>query len=206
MNMAKTLNSNGPGNPAGMIAELQKAMQARNTPPPPTQAPKTPVNSAADTAKKVGKLLSDAREAEKAGQAAGCAYRLRGGAQAAAGQCGSAGQHRQNPVGHQERPSGRQERAESAIHYFYASQFDDARRALLSYLESPQTARDPGAADFYLGATLIERSILQTPRTQWKGPSPEALSAFQEARKANYQPLRDYVSPAILKIWDSTNQ
>jgi tetratricopeptide (TPR) repeat protein len=206
LNMAKTLNSNGPGNPAGMIAELQKAMQARNTPPPPTQAPKTPVNSAADTAKKVGKLLSDAREAEKQGKQQDA---LTGYAAALKLQPGNAEAQASTDriqLAIKNDPAAARSELKSAIHYFYASQFDDARRALLSYLESPQTARDPGAADFYLGATLIERSILQTPRTQWKGPSPEALSAFQEARKANYQPLRDYVSPAILKIWDSTNQ
>ena len=92
----------------------------------------------------------------------------------------------------------------SAIRYFYHSQLDDARRALLDYLESPQTAQNPGAADFYLGATLIERSILVTPRAQWQGPSPEALSAFKEARKANYNPVRAYISPSLLKVWDST--
>lgn len=76
----------------------------------------------------------------------------------------------------------------------------------MNYLESPQTARNPGAADFYLGATLIERSMLQTPRTLWKGPSADALSAFQQARNANYNPVREYISPALLKIWDSTGQ
>jgi hypothetical protein len=74
----------------------------------------------------------------------------------------------------------------------------------MDYLESPQTAQNPGVADFYLGATLIERSILRTPRAQWHGPSPEALAAFKAARKANYSPVRAYVSPALLKIWDST--
>ena len=76
----------------------------------------------------------------------------------------------------------------------------------MNYLESPQTAQNPGVADFYLGATLIEQSMLATPREQWQGPSQDALSAFKEARKANYNPVRAYVSPALLKIWDSTGQ
>jgi hypothetical protein len=76
----------------------------------------------------------------------------------------------------------------------------------MNYLESPLTAQNPGVADFYLGATLIERSMLHTPQAQWQGPSPDALSAFKEARKANYNPVREYVSPALLKIWDSTGQ
>jgi hypothetical protein len=76
----------------------------------------------------------------------------------------------------------------------------------MDYLESPQTALNPGAADFYLGATLIERSLLRTPQTQWKGPSQDAISAFKQARKANYNPVRTYVSPILLKVWDSTGQ
>ena len=40
----------------------------------------------------------------------------------------------------------------------------------MNYLESPQTARNPGVADFYLGATLIERSMLANPaRRSGKG-------------------------------------
>jgi hypothetical protein len=46
--------------------------------------------------------------------------------------------------------------------------------------------------------------MLQTPRAQWAGPSKDALLAFEQARKANYNPVRAYVSPTLLKIWDST--
>jgi hypothetical protein len=94
----------------------------------------------------------------------------------------------------------------SAIRSFYNAQFDEARQALMEYIESPQTAQNLGAADFYLGATLIQRSVLRTPRADWKGPSQDALSAFKAARKANYNPVRAYVSPALLKVWDSTAQ
>jgi hypothetical protein len=205
LNLAKTLNPNGPGNPAGMIEELQKAMQAKNA-PPPTPGPKTSPNAGADAAKKVTKLLSDAREAEKQGKQQDALSDYAAVLKLQPGNAEAQASTDRIQLAIQNDPAAAKNELKSAIHSFYSSQFDDARRALLSYLESPQTAKDPGAADFYLGATLIERSILQTPRAQWKGPSPEALSAFQEARKANYQPLRDYVSPAILKIWDSTNQ
>jgi hypothetical protein len=101
-------------------------------------------------------------------------------------------------------PSPATNELKSAIRSFYQGEFDEARSGLMDYLESPQTAQNPGAADFYLGATLIERSILRTPQAQWKGPSRDALLAFRQARKANYSPVRAYVSPALLKIWDST--
>ncbi|MGD0890162.1 MAG: hypothetical protein ABR923_01420 [Terracidiphilus sp.] len=204
LNLARTLNPNGPGNPAGMIEELQKAIQAKNA--PPTPSPKTPPNPAADIARKVAKLLSDARAAEKQNnqQDALNDYAAVLKLQPANAEAQASTDRIQAALKND--PAAARNELKAAIHSFYASQFDDARRALLSYLESPQTAKDPGAADFYLGASLVERSILQTPQAQWKGPSPEALSAFQEARKANYQPLRNYVSPAILKIWDSTSQ
>jgi len=51
---------------------------------------------------------------------------------------------------------------------------------------------------------LLEQSILETPRSKWQGVSADAQSAFKEARKANYSPARAYVSPVLLKAWDST--
>jgi tetratricopeptide (TPR) repeat protein len=103
-------------------------------------------------------------------------------------------------------PTAANNELKSAIRSFYQGQLEDARTALMDYLESPQTAQNPGAADFYLGATLIERSLLHTPQAQWKGPSQDAIIAFKDARKANYNPVRSYVSPLLLKIWDSTAQ
>jgi hypothetical protein len=103
-------------------------------------------------------------------------------------------------------PSAAASDLKSAIRFFYNAQFDDARTALMGYIESPQAAQNLGAADFYLGATLIQRSILRSPRAQWKGPPADALIAFKDARKANYSPVRAYVSPALLKVWDSTGQ
>jgi outer membrane protein assembly factor BamD (BamD/ComL family) len=205
LTLAKTLNPNGPGNPAGMIADLQNAIHAKNT-PPPTQTPKMPANSAGDTQKKVAKLLNDAHEAEKQGkqQDALSDYAMVLKLQPGNSEAQSSMDRIQLAI--QNDPAAAKNELKTAIRYFYNSQFDDARRALMNYLESPQTAKNPGVADFYLGATLIERSMLQTPRAQWKGPTPDALTAFQEARKANYQPMRDYVSPALLKIWDSTSQ
>ena len=206
LTLAKELNPSGPNNPAGMIADLQRAMQANNIPPPPVSTSKPAVNSNADIAKKVNKLLDDARNAEKQSnqQDALSDYamvlKLQPGNQDAQSSTERIEQAIRND------PAAAKNELTSAIRYFYHSQFDDARRAFMNYLESPQTARNPGVADFYLGATLIERSMMQTPRTLWKGPSPDALSAFQEARKANYNPVREYISPALLKIWDTTGQ
>ncbi len=207
LTLAMNLNPNGPSNPAGRIADLQKAMQTKSAPPPPpTLASKAAVNSSADNAKKVSKLLDDARNAEKQGNQQEA---LRDYAMVLKLQPGN--QDAQSNTDRIEQairsdPAAAKNELISAIRYFYQSQFDDAQRALMNYLESPQTAQNPGVADFYLGATLIEQSMLATPREQWQGPTQNALSAFKEARKANYNPVRAYVSPALLKVWDSTGQ
>jgi hypothetical protein len=206
LSSAQNLNPNGPGNPAGKIAELQKALQSKGTVLPPTTAPKTAADSSAEIAKKVAKLIASARDAEKQGKLPDA---LNDYAMVLKLQPGNPdAQSNSNRIEQtiKSDPAAAKNELTSAIRYFYLSQFDDARRALMDYLESPQTAQNPGVADFYLGATLLERSMLTTPRAQWQGPSVEALSAFKEARKANYSPVRAYVSPALLKIWDSTGQ
>jgi len=206
LTLAQNLNPNGPGNPAGRIAELQKAMQTKSAPPPPatTSVPKPAVDSAAEIAKKVAKLMSDARDAEKQGKLPDAlndyamVLKLQPGNQDAQSNTARIGQAiRSDPA------AARNELA-SAIRYFYQSQFDQAQTALRDYLKSADTAQSPGAAYFYLGAALLEQSMLETPRTQWQGPSVEAQSAFKEARKAKYNPARSYVSPALLKVWDAT--
>ncbi len=201
LTQAKNLNPNGPDDPAGKIADLEKAPQAKSAP-----APKPAVESSTDIAKKVSFALDDARDAEKRGDLQdalnhyGQVLKLQPGNQDAQSNIARIEQIIKND------PAAARNELMAAIRYFYHSQFDDAQRALMNYLEAPQTAKNPGVADFYLGATLIERSILRTPQTQWQGPSPDALSAFREARKVNYSPVRAYVSPALLKIWDSTAQ
>lgn len=204
LTLAKNLNPNGPDDPAGKIAELQRAMQTKSA--PAALPSKAGAQSSADIAKKVSFALEDARDAEKRGDLQdalnhyGQVLKLQPGNQDAQSNTARIEQLIKND------PAAAKNELISAIRYFYHSQFDDAQRALMNYLEAPQTATNPGVADFYLGATLVERAMLQTPRTQWQGASPDALSAFQEARRANYNPVRAYLSPALLKIWDSTAQ
>jgi hypothetical protein len=233
---AYKLNPNGPVNALAKIDDLNKEIAAKNnsnyfhTQPSGKTEKETktatnsdsgnktapangPVNgpangqlSPADTAKKVNGLLADARNAEKQSNTA-----VALGDYAAVIKLQPDNKEAQTSSARLQEamktdPNAATAGLKSAIRSFYNAQFDEAREALMEYIESPQTAQNLGAADFYLGATLIERSVLRTPRTEWKGPSQEALSAFKAARKANYKPVRDYVSPALLKVWDSTAQ
>ena len=206
LTLAMNLNANGPSNPAAKIAELQKATQTKSAPPAPTPAAKPAVNSNGETAKNVSKLLDDARNAEKQGNQQealkdyAMVLKLQPGNQDAQSNTDRIEQAIRSD------PAAAKNELISAIRYFYQSQYDDARSALMNYLESPKTALNPGVANFYLGATLIEQSVLTTPQAQWHGPPQDAVSAFKAARKANYNPVRSYVSPALLKVWDSTGQ
>ncbi|MGD0901755.1 MAG: hypothetical protein ABR924_02325, partial [Terracidiphilus sp.] len=206
LTQAQSLNPNGPGNIAARIADLQKAMQTKNAPPPPPATAKPAADSAAEIAKKVAKLMSDAKDAEKQGKLPDAlndyamVLKLQPGNKDAQSNSERIGQAiRSDPA------AARNELA-SAIRSFYQAQFDQAETALRDYLKSADTAQSPGAAYFYLGAALLEQSILETPRSAWQGPSAEAQAAFKEARKANYNPARSYVSPALLKVWDATGQ
>jgi hypothetical protein len=204
LTQAQSLNPNGPGNIAAKIADLQKAMQAKSAPPPPAPAPKPAADSAAEIAKKVAKLMSDARDAEKQGKLPDALidYAMVLKLQPANKDAQSNTDRIEQAI--KSDPAAARNELASAIRYFYQSQFDQAQATLRDYLKSAGTAQSPGAAYFYLGAALLEQSMLQTPRSQWQGPSAEAQSAFKEARKANYNPARSYVSPALLKVWDST--
>jgi len=141
LTLAKELNANGPGNPAGMIADLQRASQAKNTPPPSTPVLKPAVNSSADLARKVSKLLSDAKNAEKLGKSAGCAQRLRNGPELQPGNQDAQSSTERIQQAIQNDPVAAKKELVSAIRYFYSSQFDDARRTLMSYLESLRPPR-----------------------------------------------------------------
>ena len=155
LTLAKDLNPNGPSDPAGKIAEAQKMLAAKNAPPPPKTVVAPAADSPAEIAKKVNKIINDARNAEKQGdlQTAlndyAMALKLQPGNQDAQTNSDRIQQTIQND------PVAAKAELTSAIRLFYKSQFDDARRTLISYLESPKTALDPGVADFYLGATSI---------------------------------------------------
>jgi len=204
LTLAKNLNPNGPGNPAGMIADLER--KPAPAPPAPLPAPKPQGDSPAEIAKKVSKLLLDAGNAEKQGDSQGAigmynaALKLQPGNKDAQTNLDRLEQAIKND------PAAAKNELTTAIRYFYHSQFDDAQRALTDYLKSPQTAQSPGVAYFYLGATLLEQSVLATPSSNWQGPSPDVVSAFKQARNASYHPIRTYVSPSVLKVWDMTNQ
>lgn len=228
LGFAYKLNPNGPGDPRGKMDELNKVIAEKNnsnyfhtqagdktaketktannadsgTKIPPANGMAAP----ADLAKKVSGLLADAHNAEKQSNTAvaigdyASVLKLQPDNKDAL-----AGSARLQEAMKTD-PAAATAGLKSAIRSFYNAQFDEARQALMEYIESPQTAQNLGAADFYLGATLIQRSVLRTPRADWKGPSQDALSAFKAARKANYNPVRAYVSPALLKVWDSTAQ
>jgi hypothetical protein len=202
--LAKNLNPNGPGNPAGMIADLQR--KPAPPPPAPTPAPKPAGDSPAEIARKVSRLMSDAHNAEQQGDPQGAMSGYGAALKLQPGNKDAQSNLDRLQLAVKNDPAAAKTELTSAIRYFYRSQFEDAEREFRDYLKAPATTQSPGAAYFYLGATLLEESMLTTPASSWQGPSPDVVSAFVSARTASYHPVRTYVSPTVLKIWDATSQ
>jgi hypothetical protein len=210
---AYNLNHNGPTDTKAKITELQNAIAEKNNSKyfqnqaggskngSPNGTPGTTLSP--ENQKKLNGLLFEARNAEKQGNSALALSDFQQVLKIQPDNKEAVSSSARLQQANKTDPAAAANELKAAIRSFYQAQFDEARTALMDYLESPQTAQNPGAADFYLGAALIERSILRTPKAQWKGPSEDAITAFKAARKANYSPVRTYISPALLKIWDS---
>jgi len=90
------------------------------------------------------------------------------------------------------------------IMQFYASHFTEANDAISRYLQSGGKEH-AGAAQFYLGATLVSLQILSDPKDKnievlWQ----QAREHFAAARQLHYTPVRSAVSPKILEQWLKT--
>jgi tetratricopeptide (TPR) repeat protein len=203
---ASQVNPRGPGDPQGRISALNAAIEAKRQaalqqqqqqnivpekpqPPPPGQT---------------AGLVKSAKEAEKAGrvQEALSDYQAVLAAEPK-NFAALAGVKRLEPI-----IQAATDRAavKKAISDFYQFKLDDAQRELDAYLKATPAPLSPGVANFYLGATLLEQAMLNTPQARWQGAPVEAQTAFKEARKDNFTPSAKYVSPALMKAWDATAQ
>lgn len=105
----------------------------------------------------------------------------------------------------QENPPALEDTLTQGIAAYYASHFTQADEALSSYLQA-NAAAYPGAAHFYLGASLLSQAILLDPGDAARGDDmrKQALQEFALAKQSNYEPLRSAVSPRILTQWTQT--
>jgi hypothetical protein len=217
---AANLKPDGPGEPTAQAQRLLQTIEAKKQPPPPPAPaqppPPTQVATANPTPKptaipkpqddsaKVATLLAEAQRAETDGKLPFALARFQailaiqlGNPDAMAGVA-----RVQQKISSD--PQQLKLTLVEAIRDFYDSKLPDAKAALGFYLNTPQ-ARSAGAAFFYLGATLVAQSRLDPSQTKQAGTSvpPEALADFQKARAAGYKPLPQYVSPVLMKAWNS---
>jgi hypothetical protein len=88
---------------------------------------------------------------------------------------------------------------------FYASHFTEASDAIGLYLQNGGKEH-AGAAQFYLGATLVSLQITSNPKDKkntealWQ----QAREHFAAARQLHYKPVQSAVSPKILEQWVKT--
>jgi tetratricopeptide (TPR) repeat protein len=217
---ALQISQGGPGDPASHIRDDERAQQQASAPITPTtpviqqsqpspvanksvSGPKLPIE---DDAAKIARLLDEAakeahannlQEALKAYEAA---LRIQ-----PANSIADAGRKDVQAAINRD-PVEQAKTLSQAIRDFYDAKYSETEDELTTYLSSP-TARSRGAAYFYLGATRLCVSILEMPGQ--KGASaihnPEVQRPFKEAREANYQPLAKYLSPVVMRAWQSSS-
>ena len=95
--------------------------------------------------------------------------------------------------------------AAPGIRDFYAGEYQKAEGELSAVFAQPN-APARGAVCFYLGATRFYRALLeagQPPETA--AQRPEVQAAFKQARALGYVPLPQFVSPALMAVWQGVS-
>ncbi len=212
--LARQLNANGPGSPAAHVQQLDQVLNKLAANVPPTHVDSThpdmgttpvpPKGVTPNDLVPVKSMLAEAARAESEGRLQealsqyGSVLRIQGGNEEAL-----AGRARtQELISHDSQQLNKT--LTDGIRAFYDSKFSDAKVALEFYLNTPQ-ARSRGAAAFYLGAVLAAQSVFDTPRGK-KAPAapPAALAALRQARTLGYKPVAKYISPSLMKLWETT--
>jgi len=90
----------------------------------------------------------------------------------------------------------------TAIRAFYSSNYTEAENSLVDYL-GYTNPKYKGAADFYLGATRLYKSVLEASvRKPEDAVQLESVqSRFKAAREACYEPIPKYLSPLMARAW-----
>jgi tetratricopeptide (TPR) repeat protein len=200
---AQQVSANGPANVSGHLSEIAGKLARAGSAGKNTANGRGPDNSGLDTAGQVKELLAGARQAENQQQWKLAQERYTAALKLdSANKDAIAGMQRVQPRMAAD-PLEREKILKAAIRDFYASGFESAQTSLQIYLGEQQVA-NRGAADFYLGATLLEKWIFQKRgRKPGDAPPAEAVSAFRRARSEGYKPLPEYVSPVVLKVWET---
>jgi hypothetical protein len=201
------INPHGPVDAQAKITEMKAKMvakaQAYKPPPPPSGGTPPPVvKQPGDN--NTGSLLKTAKEAEKSGNLQDALVAYQG--VIAVDPANFAAKTAIARLQPQVQAAADRVSIKKAIGDFYQNKLDTAQQELNAYLKSATPPLSPGVAYFYLGASILEQSLLNTPQAQWQGTPADAQAAFKEARKANFTPMAKYVSPALMKAWESSAQ
>ena len=187
--LAAQIKSDGPGSPSAKVQQ----MIATSTPTGPQQDNKAAL---------VKVPLSDAQDAVKRGD---CANALVSFARvleldpkqpdAIAGKAKC-----QEDIARSD-PKRLEETLVSGVRSFYESSFTDAQADISTYVKIGGS--NMGAAYFYLGATMLARAILASPKSkeEYDRFQQAAMENFQKAKQEKFKPVEKYVSPKILAVW-----
>jgi hypothetical protein len=198
---AMTIKGNGPGNPAGKLADVAGLIKQQSG----TSVPKQGAQQ--DTANRINASLADARDQlakqnwqaaltdcnqvlaldARQAEAVGCKQQAQDGLKAALASD----------------PKALEDTLFRGIREYYAGHWTDARDAISLYLTAGGT-RSKGAAYFYLGATILSQAILSSPKSREEHDrlQQNAVQQFQQAKQERFKPIEKYVSPKILAVWN----
>jgi tetratricopeptide (TPR) repeat protein len=193
---AQQICANGPGNAAEEIRSLTERLKKKALVKNTTDQTPNPVEAQVKALLTAGHTAESAKKWQDALDQYNAALKLSPGNKEA-----QEGVDRVQPQLATD-SDGREKILRAAIRAFYASSFESAKTSLQIYLNE-QSAANRGVADFYLGAAVLEQSILRNkPGSQVSVPQ-EAADAFKRAHSEGYKPLPEYVAPAVLKAWNA---
>ncbi len=200
--IAAGIKSDGPGDPAGRVTRVQR-QTASDALIQAQQAKTQQFQRAAQQRAKSAQLFKKGLAEEAAGDPRGSLASLQA-AQAADPTNAGASQavsrlKTQLLSGPATEPS-----PGPAIRALYTGQYREAEQELQTVVASPR-AQSLGAAFFYLAAAHFYRSVLEAGQSPAQAAGqPEVQSAFKRARSLGYIPLPQFVSPDLLRVWQSS--
>lgn len=196
-NAAIAIKSNGPGNPAGKLAEVAGLIKQQSGVVVAKQ------NGEQEKASKINAGLADARE-----------QLTNQNWQVALTDCNQVlvlDPHQAEALACKQKaeieitkdPKALEDTLVRGISEYYAAHWTKAYDAISLYLTAGGT-RSKGAAYFYLGATILSQAILSDPKSteEHNRLQQNAIQQFQQAKQQGFKPLEKFVSPKILAVWN----
>jgi hypothetical protein len=204
---AAIIAPNGPGNPKGQLQQVQEQIAAMQHSTTQVNSQQSAAIQKDPNAAKIQSLLSTGSKNEERGN-------MRGAARAYAAAL-ALDPNQKDAIEGQKRvltrlvddPKALETLLEQGVMQFYAAQYTQANDTIGSYLAKGGRLHE-GAAQFYMGASLTAIQIMADPKDIQHSNDlrQQAQVHFEAARKLRFEPVKNAVSPKILKEWTQVSE